>query len=323
MERMMRAWAVALCLLPAAGWAETVVPEPAPEPAPAEPAAAEQPAEEPVETIETIEAVEMEPVDENVATPEWYGEAFPVVERAFSLMNGRTLRPQSFLFVVQHRTNRSFVPGDRDQIDQRLFYDFLGFDAGNLKIGLALRWGVIENLDVGILRQNGTVEPFDTYEFDARYQLLRFADQGADLAVRLGGSWFAREDNQALGVFGQVIGSTIIANRLTLGAGLLYHSDSTSARKVRDDTKFSAAAQALLQLRLSESVAIDAESAYSFAGFNEHTPIFTIGPKLITNRHTFTIVVSNSPYLGADGVVANTERGPSRWILGFNITREL
>jgi hypothetical protein len=44
--------------------------------------------------------------------------------------------------------------------------------------------------------------------------------------------------------------------------------------------------------------------------------------KIITNRHTFALIFSNSQYITADGLVANTNRGIHDVILGFTITRE-
>jgi hypothetical protein len=44
--------------------------------------------------------------------------------------------------------------------------------------------------------------------------------------------------------------------------------------------------------------------------------------KIITNRHTFAIIFSNSQYITADGLVANTSKGIHDAILGLTITRE-
>ena len=64
---------------------------------------------------------------------------------------------------------------------------------------------MVEGLDLGFLRMNGTIEPCDTYEFDLKYQLLKQEDRWLDLALRPGASWFAHPDEpDALKPFGQV-----------------------------------------------------------------------------------------------------------------------
>jgi hypothetical protein len=246
---------------------------------------------------------------------ELYGEAYPRIDRAFTVMNGRTLRPHGWEIIVAHRTSAPFR--------REPFYNWAGFDGGGLKIGLGVRYGLVENLDIGVYRTNGTNEPFDTYEFDARYQLLHRERHVVDLALRGGGSWFAHEDNQASAYFGQLLASTVLFERLTLGAGVLHHSDSTNERKTRLDDKSSTALSGLVEFRALGALALDLEVAAAVAGYYSKIPIFSAGPKIITNRHTFGFVVSNGQYISADGIVANTPRGPKGWILGFNITREI
>jgi hypothetical protein len=265
---------------------------------------------EEVEQIDTVEVVDVQEVGDDL-----HGEAWPVIDRAFTLMNGRTLRPQSWEVVIAHRTGAP--------LRKNPFYDYVGFDSGGLKIGLGLRYGVLDRLDIGVYRLNGTVEPFDTYELDGRYQLVKRQDHGFDLALRAGVSWFSAEGNNASAFLGQLLGSTLVADRLTLGAGLLFHSDSTNEKKTREDDKSSTAVMGLTELRVLDWLALDLEVAANVGGYSSQIPIFTFGPKIVTNRHSFAFVVTNSQYMSADGVVANTPRAPKRWILGFNITREI
>jgi hypothetical protein len=58
-------------------------------------------------------------------------------------------------------------------------------------------------------------------------------------------------------------------------------------------------------------------------GYHEEFPTLTTGHKFITNRHTFSIFISNTQYVTADGVITNTARGFEDVLLGFNFTREL
>ncbi len=276
-----------------------------------EPQAPEEP--EAVETVETVETVEV--VDVTEVEDDFYGEAYPVLDRAFEVHNGRLLRQGTWGVVITHRNSAP--------IRREPFHEFLGFDGGSLKIALGVRYGLLDGFDLGVLRMNGTVEPFDTYELDGRLRLLERQSHGVDLALRGGVSWFSNEDNNAAGYFAQLLGSTVVAERLTVGAAVLHHSDSTNEKKTRDDDKASVALAGLLEARLGDWWAVDLEAAANVAGYHSTIPIFTFGPKIITNRHTFSFILTNSQYMGADGIVANTPRAPKRWILGFNIIREI
>ena len=252
----------------------------------------------------------------------WYAEAFPVFDRSLNLLTGRTARPKSFVFSIVHRTNAAFSDDP--------FETFLGFDGGALKIGLDLRYGIIRGLDAGISRLNGTVENFDTYTWDIRWQGLTQKEHGVDGALRIGLSWFAQaRGGDALKPFGQILLSRVFAHRFLVGTGLLYHSDSSYETKSEAATEWSMAAQALVDIRLHEKVAISLEGAYTLAGYRARNeagnswPTFSIGPKVITNRHTFAVVLSNTQYFTPDGIVSNSPRGGDDLIVGFNISREL
>ena len=58
------------------------------------------------------------------------------------------------------------------------------------------------------------------------------------------------------------------------------------------------------------------------AGHHAKYPVLSSALKIITNRHTFALIFSNSQYITADGLVDNTSRGIHSLILGFTITRE-
>jgi hypothetical protein len=276
-------------------------------PAPAAPAAVD--GEEVAEELATVEAV-----DEAAA---WYGPSYGQADRGLDLFTARVAHPESFVFAVTHRNRQ---PLARDPL-----HSFLGFDGGGLKIGLGLRYGILDGLDAGIFRQNGTVETFDTYELDLRYQLLSQERYPLDLALRGGVTWFAvAHGEDALAYFGQLLADRVFANRFLAGAGLLFHSDSSSDRKAVTALDPSLALALLAEARLLEWLALTGESSWNVAGYGQRYPTLSLAVKLVTHRHTFAIAVSNTQYVTADGVVANSRRGRAgQLVLGFNITREL
>ena len=264
--------------------------------------------------IETLDATDIEQLN---ASHSWFSHAHPAFDRALNLMTARPNLPGDLQFIVAHRTRQGFG-------EERPFHDFLGFDAGGLKIGLGLRFGVVDNLDVGVYRLNGVGEIFDVYEFDGRYRFLTQENEGIDLALRVGLSWFSQRDaKDAAGYFAQLIASAVLANRVVAGAGVIYHTDSTNRGKTRADDDATMALTGLCEVRINDMVAWDFEVAVAMLGFHESNPSFSTGPKIITNRHTFAIVLSNSQYMSTDGIITNSKRNKIKeLILGFNITRE-
>jgi hypothetical protein len=262
-----------------------------------EPAALPPPAAADEEVVEELEIVEE--VDESDT---WYGEAWGQADRALDLLTARPAREGSF---VGH--------------------SFLGFDGGGLKIGLGLRYGVLDDLDVGVFRLNGSAEAFDTYDLDLRYQLLTQTRHPLDLAVRGGITWFAQPGvEDAHGLFAQLLASRVLANRFLVGTALMFHSDSSSDRKPQTAPAHSIAVSFLAEARLLAWLALDAESAINLAGYHQRYPTLSLAAKLLTHRHTFAVAVSNTQYIAADGLVANSRRGRAdQLVLGFNITREL
>lgn len=265
------------------------------------------------EDIETLDTAEVE-----TETPEdvWYSESYPRPERALNLMSARTLRRNSFLMVVTHRTHAA--------LSNNAFHNFLGFDGGQLKIGLGLRYGILDTLDVGMLRLNGTVENFDAYEFDARWQFLQAKKHYLDMAIRAGVTWFSQDHaKDAVGYYGQLLMSRLLFKRLLLGLNLAFHSNSSNDRKKTSDHDYSLAALGFAEVRITDLFGVDVEVGQTMAGYHSKWPTMTLGLKMFTNRHTFAVVVSNTQYTNADGIVANTWRGFKDLVLGFNITREL
>jgi len=295
---------------------------------PARPAQAAGPGASGAEDEEPIE--ELEVSDFEVVDPEgpatWWGDAWPTLERVVSVPTALTLRQFTWEIVVDHRTwqpftDKSFFTAEHWREN---FFDLVGFDAGALKIGLGLRFGILDELEVGAYRLNGAVLAFDTWELDLKWQALKQADHWVNLAVRAGGTWFAQEDApDAGGGFGQAIVDHLFWDRLRIGTGLMFHSDSTGERKSVDDTDWSLAIPAYLEVRILGWLAWNLEVTTNVAGWGDDWPNFASSLRFLTNRHTFSLVLSNYQYLSADGVVANSFRGFDELIVGFTITREI
>lgn len=266
-----------------------------------------------------VEEVEVEVAEDG---PErWFGENFPVVDRALVLPFGETGRKGALRFFVDHRTHRSFT--------DEPFHNLFGFDAGSLKIGLGLRYGLLERLELGFYRLSGGPDAFDTYELDTKLQILDAASHGLDASLRAGLSWFSQDGAEdALGGFGQLLLSRRFFERLTVGTGLLFHSDASNGVKRDIDESWTLGSFLAAELRLSGGLAIDLESSFAFAGYTtqiegvEAFPSLSVGLKYYTSRHSFAVVIGNNQYTSADGYLTNTPRGFDDWILGFSITRE-
>jgi hypothetical protein len=243
-------------------------------------------------------------------------EYYPVLERTVNILTANPTRRNSFLFIIDHR--------NRMPINEEPFDNFFGFDGGGLKIGLGLRYGLTDDADIGIYRLNGTAETFDTYEFDFRYRLLRQEKHFVDLAIRPGYTLFVQPHGQdASAGFIQVLINRTFHDRLRLGTGFLYHSDSSNDVKSDRDSNSSSAFFSSLEFRILPQLAWSIEMSETVAGYHSAHPRISSSLKYLTDRHIFSLVFSNSQYTGADGIVSNTDRSFSDIILGFSITREL
>ena len=253
-----------------------------------------------------------------------WSPAYPQFDRGINLPLPTPVRRGALVLVVDHRTNQP--------VSDNTWHDYFGLDAGGLKIGLGLRFGVLQGLDAGIYRLNNASERFDVYEFDARYQLLCQERHVVDLGLRAGLTWFSQEDaDDAVGGFGQLLLGRRLWSRLTVATGLLFHSDSTNGVKSRDDDDWSLATMVVMDVRILPSLAWNVEAGINIAGYGTRGeaqqslsswPSFDSAVRYITNRHTFAVVVSNNPYVSADGVVSNSPRGFDKLVVGFTITRE-
>jgi uncharacterized beta barrel domain-containing protein DUF5777 len=267
--------------------------------------------QEAIEEIEEIEVV----TDVSGGGSDWESDNWATVERGINVLKPRMLRKNSLLFLVEHRT--------RKQPDRDSFHDLVGFDAGGLKIGLGLRYAPLDKLEMGFYRLNGQSELFDTYEFDLKYGLLSQQSHGIDLTVRTGLSLFSQSGiEDASGFFGQLLAGGKIGRHLRLGSGVLLHTESSSELKSVADDEYSIAIPLQLEVRINERFAWEAEAVTPVAGFKAPHPVISTSLKILTWRHTFSLIVSNSQYMSADGIVAGSHRALDDAVVGFSITRE-
>jgi len=279
------------------------------------PAPLPKPSEGDIEVL--TEVVDLQ-ADED-PTAAWYGQGYPTPIRILSLPTARTLRPWGFEFMVEHRSATPIYDRSSGSPFADMWNNFLGLDNG-LQVGLSLRFGILDGLDVGVYRAGSTRT--DTYEFDGRYQVLRQERFGVDLAARAGLTWFVQPHAaDASGFFGQLLGSRLFANRVLVMAGVLYHSNSTNDTKYNEDKAWSVAGALGVEWRIASALAFDAEGVSCTAGYCSKRPAFTAGLKYITTRHTFALVCGNTTWVTADGYVTNTDRSWSKLGIGFNITR--
>ncbi len=236
-------------------------------------------------------------------------------DRTINLLGPRPIEEGSLLFVVTHRARQS--------VGERTGHDFFGLDAGGVKIGLGLRWSPVGNLDVGVFRVNGTAEIFDSVEWDVRSLVFGQEHVGVTLGLRAGVSWFVQRDlEDASGAFGQVIlGRTF--GRLGLTAGVLSHTDSSGDRKASTDDDWTVAAFVAGEVRLAPGLTLAAEVVPPLGGYHEAHPTTSLGVKVYTHGHTFSLVLSTTQYGSADGVITGAWRTWDEPIVGFAITRDI
>ncbi len=299
---------------PPAPEAAAATPAPAPAPAPA----VAKPSEDDIETLSEVIDLEDQATQDPAAG--WYGKGFPERIRILALPTARVVRKGGFDFVIDHRSGTPIYNRAGHQPGADMWNNFLGLD-GPMEVGLGLRYGVLDRLDVGLYRAGGS--RVDTYELDVKGLALRQDDDGVDVGARAGVTWFAqRNAEDAHGFFGQLHATRLIANRLLLTVAALYHSNSTNATKFNEDKKYSAAWAAGAELRLAAPVSLDAEVVSCTFGYCSKKPAFSGGVKYFTNRHTFALVCGNTQYITADGYLTNTDTAWKDVVIGFNITRE-
>lgn len=269
--------------------------------------------------IATEEVEEIVDVQETDPTLGWYfGEGYTEHNRILALPTARTLRKDGWEFLIDHRASSAF----HGKTWTDTAHSFGGLD-GSLSVGLALRYSILGMADIGVYRVGGF--PWDTYEFDGRVQVMKQEAAGIDVAVRAGVTWFAQPKKEdASGFFGQLIADRVLWNRLLVGTGVMFHSNSstTNGIKYKQDKEYSLAIPAFAELRLYGSLGLALEVVSTVAGFYSKYPAYSAGIKYFTNRHTFAFVVGNTADLTADGYITNSQIGFRDSVIGFNLTRE-
>jgi hypothetical protein len=123
--------------------------------------------------------------------------------------------------------------------------------------------------------------------------------------------------------FTQLLVNRELYKRVRVGSGLLYHSDSYNDTKTSADAKHSLAVPATLEIRVLPWLALNGEFAAAVDGYGSDFPAVSTSAKILTHRHTFSLVFSNTQYIGPSGIVTGSARGAGGLIFGFTIAREL
>ena len=271
--------------------------------------AAPVPAADAVEQIETV--LEVQPSD-----MAWSLDSIPQAERAINIPFAQTTRKHALLLIVDHRAFQA-------AFNKNTWHDFFGLDSGGVRVGLGLRFGILDGLDVGIYRLSNASDAFDTYEIDMKWRFLRADRHYLDVAIRAGLTWFSqRNADDAVGGFGQLLISRMLFKRLTLGTGVLFHSDSSGEMKSQRDTQWSLAIPGAVEIRILPWLAWNVEASVKVAGYGAKWPSFSTAVKFLTPRHAFSLILTNTQHVAADGLVANSNRDYKNLIIGFQIQRE-
>ncbi|MBI2440927.1 MAG: hypothetical protein HYV35_06095 [Lentisphaerae bacterium] len=253
--------------------------------------------------------------EENAEPFSWDAERYARADRAFSVLYPRTIEKHHVLLSLDHR---AFTP-----VDDHPGRNLLGFDTGNLKIGLGLRYGLLDNLDLAVGRYNGTTDDFDVYEFSLRCQVVNEQKNGFDGAFVLGLSAFDEPEREDFyGTYAELLAGKTFFRRLYPTVGIMHHSESTGIGKTADDDQSSLAVATTLNALLVDRLALVSEWSFPVAGYNAGYPAWVVGLKYSTWGHSFSLVLSNTQNISSDGLVAGSDR-LARPIIGFTITRLL
>ena len=273
--------------------------------------------EEAVEVIEEIEVVAAVDADESGFFPsEFDGVNAIRRDRGVNVFTARTTRKQALVFTVDHRPFENLFSGED------AFFNFLGLD-GNLKIGLGLRYGIIDGLDVGMVRLNDAGVLFDAYEWDLRWGFLRQEKHHIDASVRAGVTWFSQKDaKDAAGGFVQAFVDRVFFDMLLVGLGFAFHSSSTNDDKLSTDAAYSGAILGVVEWRMVRWLAWTAEVSASVMGYRSDWPALAFAVKFLTHRHSFSLILTNTQFIAADGIVSNSGRDFTEIVFGFQIIRE-
>ncbi|MBN2340953.1 MAG: hypothetical protein JXX29_07170 [Deltaproteobacteria bacterium] len=262
-------------------------------------------------------AQDVEVVVDPVSQSNFVAKGVPRTDRVVNILTTQTVRPGALVLTVDHRAHESFLSGED------AWFDYLGLDSGSLKIGIGLRLGLKDYLDFGLYRLSNGTDLFDVYEFDTKVRFLNQDEQFVNASLRIGASWFVQQDrDDASGFFSQLNVDRRLFGTLLIGAGFAFHTDSTNDRKMYEDKDPSAAVLGYAEWRPVRRFSLNAEMAANVAGYGSKFPIFAFSARFLTHRHSFALVVANSQYMNADGIVTNSWRAFDELVFGFQIVRE-
>ena len=242
------------------------------------------------------------------------------LERALATPLPRTVLPQYLLLTIDHR--------NRQPMDSRYFYDFLGFDAGGTKIGVGLRYGLTSRWDAGLQRINGTNPSADAFNLDTKYRVAVEAGWRPDVAILAGLTGYSDPDRRdSWGGYGALILGESFLSRLYLSAGAMGHTNSDAPDRRLENPKGASAVFGSAHLRLIHELALTGEfnapvSGSPGPGRRSRSIGWALGFKVITPRHSLALLASNTQFYGMDGLASGARHNPNRAVFGFSITRE-
>jgi Membrane bound beta barrel domain (DUF5777) len=324
-------------------------PVPAPQAAPAPTHAAE-----PV----TARAVKPEEEDEedpllkaNAHLEPWTEIQRRSVFNAF-LPSANTIPAGTFNYRIVHVAQEAYY--------ENLKSNLLGLD-DNVKIGIELGYGIVNDVDVTLQRQNGhdlnlitastNVTQFDYYDLLFRWHVLDQMHGNmsgiADVAIIAGGTLYLRNQTASdvsldLGV---IVERNLFADRLRLGTGIVHAGlsgyektygigpdnkpfpdeyDSLPADQKRPD-RFTTAVPITMKIALDEHWQLFGEMILPIAGYRTgEGPSALAGFRLNTHTHEYSFFVSNTANVSFTSCITGGAAGPTNMpLFGFNITAHL
>ncbi|NLN62989.1 MAG: hypothetical protein GX146_08935 [Myxococcales bacterium] len=267
---------------------------------------------QPLRALEVAEKEAAPPPDDNYTLPN-----APITDRVVNVHTAATTRKGALTLVIDHRAHKTFLSG------KDAWFDYLGLDAAGMKIGLGLRYGILDFLDAGLYRLSSGRDDFDVYEFDVKARFLQQDDHWFNAALRTGFTWFVRPGvRDTMGFYSQLLVDHRFFRCLKIGTGLAFHTASANDEKRLSDESVSAAVLAHLEWRPIRQFSIGAELAANVAGYASRYPDFAFSARFLTYRHAFALVVANTQYMSADGITTNSWRHWDELVFGFQILRE-
>ena len=241
----------------------------------------------------------------------------PVLCRGLTVPLHNMGRQGALQFTIDHRAMQKF--------DEDPAHDFLGLDSGGLKIGFALRYSPLDIVDVLAARQNNTSETFDTYELAARVAPLSHEKHYVDLVLGGGASVFVHPgEEDAVGWNGQLLVGRPLPAGFDFTLGVLAATESSTPAKSNADYNYSAGAGGELSwgMGVHPHVRLHVEAVAPFVGYDAGHPAVAAGVNILTFRHGFAFLVSNSQMLSLDALPAGSYRTVDDLVVGFSILRQ-